>query len=116
MKKVLVISVMILFCFTVGFAQASPFLTCDPMSDPNVTHFQVKLNDKIIRVEKNSVNSTSFNIKYDIGDLSPGEYTAKARSANEEWDVHSDWSEEVTFTVPSSGDMPGCVNFRKVNE
>jgi len=116
MKKLTVLLVTIYFCLGATFAQADPFLVCDPMSDTNVTHFQIELNDELVRAEKHSINSTAFKIKYDIGDLAPGEYTARARSANEEWSKYSDWSSKITFTVPSEGDMPGCINFKKVNE
>lgn len=113
MKKLLFI--LIILCAFLGAAASAdngPYLVCDPMSDENVTHFEIYLNGNIIEAEKYSVNATHFKIKHSVSDLAPGDYTAKARSANREWNATSEWSNVITFTVPSSSDMPACKNFQ----
>ncbi len=118
MKRIVIIAA-ILSLILLGFGatvQADPFLVCDPMSDENVTHFEIELNGNIVQADKYSTNSTHFQIHYDIGNLDPGEYQARARSANDEWNATSEWTDYVEWTVPSDQDMPGCINFRKASE
>jgi hypothetical protein len=114
MRKTIFISTLILLLLGSVSAVAGdgPFLVCDPMSDVNVTHFEISFNGEIVDSQKYYVNSTHFKIRHSISDLAPGDYTVKARSANEEWDKVSEWSNTINFTVPSSREMPSCGNLR----
>jgi len=122
MKKPLFLTIVFMFLLGAGltgltFAQDAtedgPFLVCDPMDDPNVTGFEIEMNDRTIDVEKTEVNATHYKIHYNISDLDPGNYTARARSVNDEWGKHSEWSNEISWTVPTNKEMPSCINFRK---
>ncbi|MEF8799123.1 MAG: hypothetical protein V5A79_06890 [Candidatus Bipolaricaulota bacterium] len=117
MKKLIIILVFVALFLSIGInvpAQESdgPYLVCDPMKDENVTHFEIELNNEIIRAEKYQTNSTHFQIHYDLSGLEPGEYEARARSANNEWDKASSWTDSISWNVPSNGTMPMCENLQ----
>ncbi len=115
MKKLisLLIILMVIFSFGLATAQDGPYLVCDPMEVDHVTHYEIELNDSIIEVQPTEVNATHIKIHYSISELEPGNYTARARSANSEWNKVSEWTDSISWTVPSDQDMPTCINFRK---
>ena len=105
LKKILLFS--IIFCIAISSDCYGLRLVCDPViASSGITKYELSINGDIMPGDLEKLHGDMIRINHDVGLLSVGEYTAKARAGDDLGNI-SDWSNEVGWKVemPSIGNL-----------
>lgn len=85
--------------FWVGVASATPFIMYTPQA-ATVQQYEIDLNGAVETVAPTTTAEGHSQLVYDVGALTPGGYTIKARIKYRGWPVFTSWSSDYGFAVP----------------
>jgi len=88
MKQVCIVIAIILFPVVVW---ANPFLVCDPVSNTEVTHYEVVLDTVNLGLVPAYVESPDIvRLNYDLVGLAEGNHQVTVRAYTSLWDIYSE--------------------------